>query len=174
MIFSATAGFDVGWAPNICGSDEDGNDVSNDPSCMAMEALANLHVCQPPICLLYHRDISPDVVERAIDLNRMGSGQPALSQSGLDGEVVPDEGLVFEDAKRVQLGCCVNPHIRGRAVTATGIANVGAVFGLKLLRRFWDCSRPPICPASPSSRTRARCGLPMSCSMPSVSGCCST
>lgn len=132
-IFAATAGFDVGWAPNICGADEDGNDVSNDLSCMAMEALANLRVCQPPLCLLYDDTIHPDVLERAIDLNRMGGGQPAFHHQDLMEEWCRSRGWSEADAKRVQLGCCVNPHIRGRAVTASGIATIGAIFSPKLL-----------------------------------------
>ena len=148
-IFTATAGFDVGWAPNICGADEHGKDVSNDLSCMAMEALANLHVCQPPICLLYHRDISPDVVERAIDLNRMGGGQPAFHNQDLLEKWCYTRGWSTEDAKRVQLGCCVNPHIRGRAVTASGIANVGAIFGPKLLSEVLGLFETPDLPRKP-------------------------
>ncbi len=148
-IFSATAGFDVGWAPNICGADEHGKDVSNDLSCMAMEALVNLHLCQPPICLLYHRDLSPDVLERAIDLNRMGSGQPAFHNQDMLEKWCYTRGWSTGDAKRVQLGCCVNPHIRGRAVTASGIANVGAIFAPKLLSEVLGLFETPYIPGKP-------------------------
>jgi len=148
-IFSATAGFDVGWAPNICGSDGYGKDVSNDLSCIAMEALANLHVCQPPICLLYHRDISPDVVERAIDLDRMGMGHPAWHNQDLLEKWCLTRGWSPEDAKKVQLGCCVNPHIRGRAITATGIATVGAIFAVKLLEEVLGLFDTPYVPGKP-------------------------
>lgn len=148
-IFSATSGFDVGWAPNICGSDGYGKDVSNDLSCIAMEALANLHVCQPPICLLYHRDISPDVVERAIDLDRMGMGHPAWHNQDLLEKWCLTRGWSPEDAKKVQLGCCVNPHIRGRAITATGIATVGAIFAVKLLEEVLGLFDTPYVPGKP-------------------------
>jgi len=148
-IFSATAGFDVGWAPNICGYDEDGKDVSNDISCMAMEALANLHVCQPPICLLYHRNISPDVVKRAIDLDRMGMGHPAWHSQELLEKWCLTRGWSTEDAKNVQLGCCVNPHIRGRAVTSSGIATMGAIYGPKLLSEVLGLFETPYLPGKP-------------------------
>jgi len=148
-IFSATAGFDVGWAPNICGSDENGKDGSNDLSCIALEALANLHVNQPPICLLYHRDISPDVVERAIDLVRTGSGQPSFHNQDLLERWCFTRGWSPEDAKKVQLGCCVNPHIRGRAVTASGIATVGAIFAVKLLSEVLGLFETPYLPGKP-------------------------
>ena len=111
-IFSATAGFDVGWAPNICGADENGKDVSNDLGCMAMEALANLHVCQPPICLLYHRNINPEVVERAIDLNRMGMGHPSWHNEDLLEKWALMRGWPPEDAKRAQAACCIANNIQ--------------------------------------------------------------
>jgi pyruvate formate-lyase/glycerol dehydratase family glycyl radical enzyme len=149
VIFSATAGFDVGWAPNICGSDENGKDASNDLSCIALEALANLHVNQPTICLLYHRDISPDVVERAIDLVRMGSGQPSFHNQDLLEKWCFTRGWSSEDAKRVQLACCVNPHIRGRAVTASGIATMGAIYGPKLLSEVLGLFETPYLPGKP-------------------------
>ena len=148
-IFSATAGFDVGWAPNICGFDETGKDVSNDISCLALEALANLHINQPPICLLYHRDISPDVMERAIDLIRTGSGQPSLHSQDMLEKWCYTRGWPTEDAKNVQLGCCVNPHIRGRAVTASGIATMGAIFGPKLFSEVLGLFQTPPLPGKP-------------------------
>lgn len=148
-IFIATAGFDVGWAPNICGHDVDGKDVSNDISCMAMEALANLHICQPPICLLYHSNISPDVVERAIDLDRMGMGHPAWHNQDLLEKWCLTRGWSPEDAKKVQLGCCVNPHIRGRAVTASGIATMGAIFAVKMLSETLGLFETPYLPGKP-------------------------
>ena len=148
-IFSATAGFDVGWAPDICGSDENGKDVSNDLSCIALEALANLHVNQPPICLLYHRNISPDVVERAIDLVRTGSGQPSFHSQELLEKWCLTRGWSTEDAKNVQLGCCVNPHIRGRTVTTSGVASVGAIYGPKLLSEVLGLFETPYLPGKP-------------------------
>lgn len=148
-IFSATSGFDVGWAPNICGADENGKDVSNDVTCIALEALANLHINQPPLCLLYHRDISPDVMERALDLIRTGSGQPSIHNQDLLEKWCYTRGWSTEDAKNVQLGCCVNPHIRGRAVTASGIATLGAIFAIKLLSEVLGLFETPDVPGKP-------------------------
>ena len=149
-IFSATAGFDIGWAPNICGADENGADVSNDFTCIALEALANLHINQPIICLLYHRDIHPDVMERAIDLIRTGSGQPAIHHQDLMEEWAYSRGWSTEDAKKVQLGCCVNPNIRGRNVTASGyLSSFGSIFGVKLLSEALGLFETPDVPNKP-------------------------
>ncbi len=151
-IFSATAGFDIGWGANICGSDEYGNDASNDLSCIVMEALANLHINQPSVCLRYHRNISPDVVERAIDLERMGMGHPAWHNEDLLEKWGLSRGWSLEEAKKVQVGCCVNLNIPGRAVSATGIATVGALLGVKLLEEVLGLFETPQLPGKPEHR----------------------
>ena len=59
---------------------------------------------QPAPTVRYHKNISPDVVERAIDLNRMGSGQPAFHHQELLEKWCYTRGWSEADAKRVQLG----------------------------------------------------------------------
>jgi len=149
VVFSATSGFDVGYTFDICGSDGYGKDVSNDLSCIAMEALANLHVCQPPICLLYHRDISPDVVERAIDLDRMGMGHPAWHNEDLLEKWGLTRGWSPEDAKRVQAACCIANNIPGRAIGATGNGTAGALFAVKVLAEILGLFVAPYVPGRP-------------------------
>jgi hypothetical protein len=60
VCFSATSGFDIGYTFDICGSDGYGKDLSNDLSCIILEALANLHINQPTPTVRYHARISPD------------------------------------------------------------------------------------------------------------------
>jgi len=132
-IFSCTSGFDVGYTLNICGSDGYGRDVSNDLSCIVMEALANLHVNQPPIALRYHRNISPAVVDRAIDLDRVGMGHPSWINEDLLERWGLTRGWSPEDSRRVQAGCCVSNNIPGRTVVATGMACVGGIYAAKML-----------------------------------------
>ena len=77
VTFTGKAGGDVFYTLSICGSKNDGSDASNDLSCLAMEALCNLHINQPPLAIRYHRNIAPKVVERAIDLLHVGMGHPS-------------------------------------------------------------------------------------------------
>ncbi|MFH1434444.1 MAG: pyruvate formate lyase family protein, partial [Pseudomonadota bacterium] len=117
--------------------------------CIAMEALANLHVNQPPVCLRYHRTISPDVVERGIDLERMGMGHPAWHNEDLLEKWGLTRGWSPEEAKKVQVGCCVNVNIPGKTITATGIATVGAIFTVKLLEEILGLFDTPDVPGKP-------------------------
>ena len=147
--FTATSGWDIAYTANICGSDGYGKDVSNDLSCIVMEALANLHINQPPIALRYHRNISPDVVERAIDLDRMGMGHPAWHNEDLLERWGLMRGWSPEDAKRVQVGCCLTNNLPGRTMNATGIAHMGGLIAVKLLEDILGLFHTPYVPGKP-------------------------
>jgi pyruvate-formate lyase len=146
VCFSATSGFDIGYTFDICGSDRCGTDLSNDLSCVIMEALANLHINQPTPTVRYHRDIDPVVVERAIDLNRMGMGHPSWHNEDLLEEWGLIRGWPLEDARRAQAACCMANNIPGRAVGATGIGTVGGLFGVKLLEEILGLFEVPDAP----------------------------
>jgi pyruvate formate-lyase/glycerol dehydratase family glycyl radical enzyme len=149
VVFSATSGFDIGYTFDICGSDGYGNDASNDLSCIVMEALANLHVNQPPPTVRYHRNISPDVVERAIDLNRMGMGHPSWHNEDLLEKWALMRGWPPEDAKRAQAACCIANNIPGKVVGGTGNGTFGALFAVKLLEEILGLFEVPDVPGRP-------------------------
>jgi pyruvate formate-lyase/glycerol dehydratase family glycyl radical enzyme len=142
-VFTVTAGFDIGHTVNICGSDGQGRDLSNDLSCLVMEALVNLHINQPPIALRYHRNISPDVVERAIDLDRAGMGHPAWYNEELLEKWALMRGWSPEDAKNTQVAACVANHIKGKSVNATGLAQVGIMLAARMLEEVLGLYEPP-------------------------------
>ena len=149
VCFSATSGFDVGYTFDICGSDGNGKDVSNDLSCIILEALANLHVNQPTPTVRYHRNISPKVVERAIDLNRMGMGHPSWHSEDLLEKWALTRGWPLEDAKRAQAACCIANNIPGKTIGATGNGTFGALFATKLLDEILGLFDVPDAPGRP-------------------------
>ena len=108
-------------------------DASNDLSCIIMEALANLRINQPPIAVRYHRNISPDVVERAIDLERTGSGHPSFFNEDLLEKWGLMRGWSPEDAKNTQAAGCVANNVKGKFVGASGLVEVGAIITPKAL-----------------------------------------
>lgn len=147
--FTATAGFDITYTANICGSDGQGRDVSNDLSCIVMEALVNLHINQPPVALRYHRNISPDVVERAIDLDRAGMGHPAWFNEDLLEKWALIRGWSPVDAKNVQPAGCVHNNIKGKAIASTGLGEVGAFLAARMLEEILGLFDPPDVPGRP-------------------------
>jgi pyruvate-formate lyase len=152
VVFSATSGFDLGYTFDVCGSDGYGNDLSNDLSCIIMEALANLHINQPAPTVRYHKNISPDVVERAIDLNRMGMGHPSWHNEDLLEQWALSRGWPPEDAKRAQAACCMANNIPGKVIGATGNGTTGALFGTKLLDEILGLFKVPDAPGRPENK----------------------
>ncbi len=149
VVFSATSGFDVGYTFDIGGSDGYGTDLSNDLSCVIMEALANIHVNQPAPTVRYHSNISADVVQRAIDLNRMGMGHPSWHNEDLLEQWALSRGWPPEVAKRAQAACCMANNIPGKTVGASGNGTFGALFATKLLEEVMGLFQVPDAPGRP-------------------------
>ena len=152
VVFSATSGFDVGYTPNICGTTPDGRDASNDLSCIVLEALANCHLTQPSIALRYHRNISPEVVDRAIDLLRTGQGHPSFFNEDLLEEWGRMRGYSPEDARKTEVGTCTGVRVLGEFTLATGLAEIGAIFTPKLLEEVLGLFDGPEFPGRPETR----------------------
>jgi pyruvate-formate lyase len=125
--FTAKSGSGIFYTANICGTTPEGRDASNDLSCVMMEALANIRTNQPPIAVRYHRNMSPDVVERAIDLERVGMGHPSWFNEDLLEKWALIRGWSPEDAKRSEVGGCVSNVIKGTPQGITGNTGIGAL-----------------------------------------------
>ena len=133
VTFTGKAGGEIFYTVNICGSKDDGSDASNDLSCLILEAMCNLHINQPPIAIRYHRNISPDIVERAIDLLQLGMGHPSWFNEDLLEKWAILRGYSSEDAKRTQVGGCVTNHITGKYMIITGTPGIGGMILPKVL-----------------------------------------
>jgi len=133
VTFTGKAGGDVFYTLNICGSLDDGSDASNDLSCLVLEAMCNLRINQPPIAVRYHRNISPAVVDRAIDLLHLGMGHPSWFNEDLLEKWALLRGYSPEDAKHTNVGGCVTNHITGKYMISTGTPGVGGMILPKVL-----------------------------------------
>ena len=138
--FTGGSGASIVYTADICGSKPNGEDASNDLSCIVMEALANLHLTQPPVALRYHRNISPEVMERAIDLGRLGLGHPSYFNEELLEKWALMRGWSQEDAKRTQASGCVANNIMGKAVQSTGVPWVGTANMPKMMEEVFQAN----------------------------------
>jgi pyruvate-formate lyase len=109
--------------------------------------LANLRLAQPPIGLRYHKNISPDVVQRAIDLDRTGLGHPSYFNEELLEKWGLMRGWSPEDAKKTAACGCVTNNIMGKMVLSTGLLQLGAANMVKILEEALN-----------SNHQEARCG----------------
>lgn len=112
--FAGRTGAELFYTANICGTTADGRDAANELSCLIMDALANLHINQPPIAFRYHRNISPAVVDRAIDLLQTGMGHPAFFSEELMEKWALMRGWSPAEAKNVTIVGCVVHQIKGK------------------------------------------------------------
>jgi formate C-acetyltransferase len=133
VTFTGKAGGEIFYCLNTCGSKADGTDASNDLSCIVLEAMANLHVNQPPISILYHDKISPDVVERGIDLQRCGTGHPSWFNEDLIRKAAKMRGYSQKDVLRTQIGGCVTNLVTGRYVQAGGTPGMAGILVPRVL-----------------------------------------
>ena len=121
LAFAGVSGGETVYTASICGSSLDGRDASNDLSCVIMEVLANLRLSQPPIALRYHKNISPDVIQRALDLDRTGLGHPSYFNEELLERWGLMRGWSPEDAKKTAAGGCVTNVIMGGSQLALSV-----------------------------------------------------
>ena len=131
--FAGRTGADLFFTANICGTTTDGRDASNELSRLIMDALDTLRINQPPIAFRYHRNIAPEIVDRAIDLLSTGMGHPAFFSEELMEKWALMRGWSPTEAKNVAvLGCVVN-HIKGRFLFSDGYKQFGCLNLPKLL-----------------------------------------
>jgi formate C-acetyltransferase len=133
VTFTGKAGGEIFYALSICGSNDDGSDASNDLSCLALEAMANLHVNQPSLSVRYHRNIAPEIVERAIDVLHLGMGHPSWFNEQLFETWALSRGYSPLDAKHTQVSGCVTNSVPGKFMLTTGTPGIGGLLLPKLL-----------------------------------------
>jgi pyruvate formate-lyase/glycerol dehydratase family glycyl radical enzyme len=130
--FTMTAGSMIHYALNLGGT-VNGKDASNDLTCLMLEAMANLRIEQPAVIFRYHPNVSPDVVERVIDLLRAGMGHPALFNEPLAEKYILMRGHPPEAAKDISFPACTGLGLIGGRLNSGSVNNGGAALGLKFL-----------------------------------------
>ncbi len=133
VTFTGQAGGEVFYALNICGTKEDGSDASNDLSSLAIEAMSKLYLNLPQLALRYHRNISPKIVDQAIDLLHLGMGHPSVFNEDLMQKACLRRGYTPEEAKRVEMVACVTNVVNGMYVVSTGAVGIGGMILPKVL-----------------------------------------
>ncbi len=133
VTFTGKAGGEIFYTLSICGSNDDGSDASNDLSCLVMEAMCNLHINQPPLAIRYHRNIAPEIVERAIDLLHLGMGHPSWFNEQLFETWGLSRGYSPEDARHAQVGGCVTNNVPNKYAGSTGTPGIGGMLVSKVL-----------------------------------------
>lgn len=130
--FTIAAGGSVFYTANVAGTVE-GKDVSNDLTCLILEALSNVRTCQPPVAFRYAAQVSPAVMDRAIDLCRTGTGHPAFFNEDLFQKYARMQGISTEDSEKFSVAGCLAPTIIGKSMNAGAYAVMGLYNSMKSL-----------------------------------------
>lgn len=133
VTFTGKAGGDIFYTLNVAGTNEDRSDATNDLSYIVLEAMSNLHINHPPIAVRYHKGISPEFVEQAIDLARIGMGHPSWFNEDLLEKWALMRGYSPRDAKKTAVGGCVTNNVPGRYMLTTGAIGIGGIILPKVL-----------------------------------------
>ena len=82
--------------------------------------MSKLYLNLPQLALRYHRNISPKIVDQAIDLLHLGMGHPSVFNEDLMQKACLRRGYSPEEAKRVEMVACVTNVVNGMYVVSTG------------------------------------------------------
>ena len=131
-IFTVASGGLVFYTTQIGGT-INGKDACTDLTCAIAEALSNIRTSQPPLGFQYHSNISSDVVDRMIDLDRSGLGHPSWFNETLNKQYAMMIGHTPEDAEKSLVAGCLVPSIAGKSWNACAYVEVGLYSSMKSL-----------------------------------------
>ncbi|NLL53119.1 MAG: hypothetical protein GX248_10505 [Peptococcaceae bacterium] len=100
--------------PNVtlCGTDKDGNDLTNELSWLILETMAQLKLSEPAVYVRYNPNMDPEFILHALRCNReFGGGNPAFLNDELGTQRYLDRGVPLEDACNWNASGCLGYHL---------------------------------------------------------------
>lgn len=95
----------------ICGQTPDGKDATNELSFLILEAALRTKTPHHTITLRWHKNISEQVLLKAIELVRSGGGFPAFYNDESTIPMLIELGATIEEARNYTISGCVVPGI---------------------------------------------------------------
>jgi len=100
--------------PNItlCGTDEDGNDLTNEISWLVLEAMAQIKLSEPAIYVRTSEKTPKEFMIHALECNReFGGGNPAFLNDHVGTQRYLDRGIPLSDACNWNASGCLGYHL---------------------------------------------------------------
>jgi pyruvate formate-lyase/glycerol dehydratase family glycyl radical enzyme len=104
-------------AITIGGTDNEGNDVTNDLTYLALEAAETLRTIEPSIALRVHEQTPDELLSKATDVIATGIGYPSLFNDAALIPLLEKWGVPAEDARGYAVSGCVYMEIPGKNIT---------------------------------------------------------
>lgn len=128
-------GYPLSMTVTICGQDKNGRDATNELSYLMLKAQGANRLSAPSISLRYHDRISDRILSAALDINRMGGGQPAFYSDEVYIPALVNRGIKWEDAVEYSIVGCVESIVEGKQSTrpnGAGFINFGKILELAM------------------------------------------
>ena len=103
----------------IGGTDENGNDITNDVTYMLLDAAMETQTPQHTLSLRVHEGTPKELMRKALALVRTGIGMPAFLSEKSYMNFIMKYGLTKEEANKFVCAGCLDIEIPGRSVTTT-------------------------------------------------------
>ena len=104
-------------AVTIGGTDNAGNDVTNDLTYLVLEAAQTMQTIEPSIALRVHAGTPGELLSKATDVIRTGIGYPSLFNDNALIPLLEKWGVPPEEAKGYAVSGCVYMEIPGKNIT---------------------------------------------------------
>jgi pyruvate formate-lyase/glycerol dehydratase family glycyl radical enzyme len=117
---SQHAGFAKWRNMTIGGVTPDGKDASNELTYLVLEAANRLRTPHHTITLRVHEGTPEDLLVKALEVVKTGTGMPALALDKSFIEYLTAGGIPLQDARNYHLAGCVDPAIPGKASFLAG------------------------------------------------------
>lgn len=98
----------------VGGQDKEGRDVTNDLSCMCIEASMHVPLPQPSLSIRVWNGSPHALLVKAAELTRTGIGLPAYYNDEVIIPALINRGLTMEDARDYNIIGCVEPQKAGK------------------------------------------------------------
>lgn len=119
----------------IGGQDKNGKDSTNALSYLVLAAQASICLTMPSISLRYHDRINEKIMYAALDVIRLGGGQPAIYSDEVYIPALVNRGIAWEDAVNYSIVGCVEAIVEGKQTNrpnGAGFVNLGKILELAL------------------------------------------
>lgn len=99
---------------NLGGRRADGMDATNTLSYLCLDAMIDLRVVQPDISVRIHPDTPEDLLLKACELSRVGTGHPKFYNEDLIAYSMACKGLSLEESRDFAIMGCVEPRVQAK------------------------------------------------------------
>lgn len=141
------SGYQLFQNVTIGGQDINGADSTNELSYLVLKTQASVRLTTPSISFRYHDRISDKLIQAAVDIIKLGGGQPAFYSDEVYIPALINRGIPWEDAVNYSVVGCAEAIVEGKQSgrpNGAGFINLGKILELSL-----NNGRDPITGISP-------------------------